>query len=73
MDADGNTREKIAEVKDGYIEFKTEEFGRFVITSAVASVPVGLIVAVVIGAVAAAGMVAACVIVFVKKKRGERQ
>ena len=68
-DANGNTKELKATVKDGYVEFTTSEFGSFIITSAVAGAPVGLLVAVIVLGVVAAGGIAACVIVFVKKKR----
>ena len=72
-DADGNTVEKSASVKDGYIEFKTSEFGTFIITSAVAGEPVGLLVAVIVLGVIAAGMIAACAVVFAKKRKGARK
>ena len=70
---DGSAVMKSAEVKDGYVEFTTKEFGRFVITSEIpkaATVPVWLLVLVIVGGVAAAGMIAACVVVFLKKKKG---
>ena len=69
-DTDGKTVEKQAHVEDGYIVFKANDFsGEYFITSAVAGAPVGLLVAVIVLGVVAAGGIAACVIVFVKKKR----
>ncbi len=68
-DANGNTVEKSAKVVDGYIEFKTSEFGTFIITSAQPKASVGLLIAVIVLGVVAAGMITACIIVFVKKKK----
>ena len=71
-----NGEDDVIKVKDGYIEFTTESFGRFVITSVIPdapTVPVGLLVAVIIGAVAAAGMIAAVVVVAVKKRKGAQE
>ena len=68
-DANGNTTELSAKVVDGYIEFSTSEFGTFMITSAVAGAPMGLLIALIVLGVVAAGMITACIIVFVKKKK----
>ena len=72
-DADGRTRELKATVKDGYVKFTTSEFGSFIITSQVAGAPVGLLVAVIVLGVVAAGGIAACIIVFVKKRKGAQK
>ena len=74
--ADGKATAVEAEVKDGRVEFKTTEFGKFVVTEVIPDAPgapVGLIVGVAIGAVAAAGMIAAVIVVFLKKKRGNQE
>ena len=71
-DENGKVTEVKAEIKDGYAVFTTMQFGTFVISEQIATVPVGLIVAVSIGAVVAAGLIVACVLVFLKKKRGEQ-
>ncbi|MCM1546358.1 MAG: InlB B-repeat-containing protein [Clostridiales bacterium] len=63
-------------VRDGddtYIEFKTSEFGSFIITSAQPGEPIGLLVAVIVLGVVAAGLVATCIVVFVKKRKGARK
>ncbi|MDE7257513.1 MAG: hypothetical protein K2N50_06135, partial [Clostridia bacterium] len=70
--ADGKATLVEAEVKDGYVEFATSEFGKFVITSVIPdapTVPVGLLIALIICGVAAAGMIAAVIVVFIKKKK----
>ena len=67
--ADGKTVEKNAKVKDGYIEFRTSEFGTFIVTTTVPGEPVGLLVAVIVLGVVAAAGITACIIVFVKKKK----
>ena len=72
VDENGKVTEVKAEIKDGYAVFTTMQFGTFVISEQIATVPVGLIVAVSIGAVVAAGLIVACVLVFLKKKRGEQ-
>ena len=55
--------------EDGkYLIFSVSEVGRFVITEVVNTVPVGLLVAVIICAVIAAGLIVACVLVFLKKR-----
>ncbi len=72
VDENGKVTEVKAEIKDGYAVFTTMQFGTFVISEQIATVPVGLIVGVSIGAVVAAGLIVACVLVFLKKKRGEQ-
>ncbi|MCM1546361.1 MAG: InlB B-repeat-containing protein [Clostridiales bacterium] len=71
------TAQKSAKVvRDGddtYLEFRTSEFGSFIITSAQPGEPVGLLVAVIVLGVLAAGGIAACIIVFVKKRKGARK
>ncbi len=74
-DAEGKATEIKAEVKDGFVEFKTNEFGRFVVTEVIPGAPgapVGLIVGVSLGAVVAAALIALVIIVFLKKKRGNQ-
>ena len=71
--ADGKTTKLDASVKDGYVEFRTSEFGTFMITNAQPKESVGLLVSVIVLGVAAAGMIAACVVVFlIKRKRGTK-
>ncbi|MDE6690703.1 MAG: hypothetical protein K2K04_01915, partial [Clostridia bacterium] len=69
---DGKLTKLDASVEDGYIVFKTNNFGSFIITTAQPKESVGLLVStIVLGAVAAGG-IAACIVVFIlkKKKRG---
>ena len=72
VDENGKATELKAELDGDYLEFSTETLGRLVICEKLSTVPVGLIVAVSIGAVVAAGLIVACVLVFLKKKRGEQ-
>ena len=74
-DENANTATAVQGVKvdaDGYLEFQTKSFGRFVLSE---EIPVDkgpmilLIVVIVLGVVAAAG-IAACVVVFLKKRKG---
>ena len=72
VDENGKATELKAELDGDYLEFSTETLGRLVICEKLSTVPVGLIVGVSIGAVVAAGLIVACVLVFLKKKRGEQ-
>lgn len=73
VDANGKT--KTEEIKnfeiseDGkYVVFSVSSVGRFVITEKLDTVPVGLLVGVIVCAVIAAGLIVACVLVFLKKR-----
>ena len=73
IDANGKTHtveiKNVTRSEDGkYLIFSVSEVGRFVITEVVDTVPVGLLVAVIICAVIAAGLIVACVLVFLKKR-----
>ncbi|MCM1438128.1 MAG: InlB B-repeat-containing protein [Roseburia sp.] len=78
-DAEGKAtelKEADVTVEGNKLTFKTDRFGDFALTEAIpaaAGVPIGLIVGLIVGGVAAAGMIAACVVVFLKKKRGAQQ
>ena len=68
--ADGSKVELKAKLsEDGKrLEFTTSTMTTVAIAFKAATVPIGLIIGVIIGAVAAAGMIVACVLVFVKKR-----
>ena len=51
--------------------FETDHLSRYVISYKVNTVPVALLVCVIIGAVLAAGVVVACVVVGIKKRGDE--
>ena len=70
VDAEGNKTKLNASVEGDFIAVKMSSFdGSVIITNAVPGEPIGLLVAVIVLGVIAAGMIAACIIVFVKKKK----
>ena len=66
---DGKATKLEAEVdEDGYVVFTTRQLGRILITESVVTAPAGLIAGVSIGAIVAAALIVACVLVFLKKR-----
>ena len=66
---DGKATKLEAEVdEDGYVVFTTRQLGRILITESVVTAPGGLIAGVSIGAIVAAALIVACVLVFLKKR-----
>jgi len=71
IDADGKATDMEATREGNYMVFETDHLSRYVISYKVNTVPVALLVCVIIGAVLAAGVVVACVVVGIKKRGDE--
>ena len=69
--ADGKATDMEATREGNYMVFETDHLSRYVISYKVNTVPVALLVCVIIGAVLAAGVVVACVVVGIKKRGDE--
>ncbi|MDE6373793.1 MAG: hypothetical protein K2L72_04765, partial [Clostridia bacterium] len=68
IDENGKYTDMNATREGDYMVFSTEHLSRYVISYRVNTVPVALLVCVIIGALVAAGMVTACVVVGIKKR-----
>ena len=68
---DGKATDMEATREGNYMVFETDHLSRYVISYKVNTVPVALLVCVIIGAVLAAGVVVACVVVGIKKRGDE--